>query len=838
MEDIGDKISNLKNKSSPISVFAEEQKPVEKESHVKDEDDEMPNNLENGHIALITEKMVNKEKGCDEACLEHQDAKNDISIKEELDPEMDGSGVHIKGNDDEIQFKPENGHMLVIAEKMAKEEKELEQARLTQQYAKTEIPVKSETPELDESMFTKLDSLLTQTQLYSEFLLEKMDDITMSARANVNAESTRGRKRGRAKRAAAGNAAHKKARVAVEVMLTNREKNILDESSDILLDEESLRKEQMELIPLMTGGRLKSYQMKGVKWMVSLWQNGLNGILADQMGLGKTVQTIGLLAHLKGEGLHGPFLVVAPLSTLSNWVNEFNRFVPSMKVLLYHGSKNDRAGLRREHMPKTVDPDPTFPVVITSYEVVMFDRRFLTQYKWAYLVVDEGHRLKNYECRLLRELKLLSPRNTLLLTGTPLHNNLAELWSLLNFILPQIFTSIHEFESWFDLSGRNMNGTAQEEIDEKRRVQVISRLHAILRPFLLRRLKEDVEKDLPLKKEIILYARMTKCQKEIQDHLINRTLIPYLHNKSVNGTRAHKANLDNLMIQMRKNFNHPDLLQSQFEISFDYPPVNELMEQCGKFQLLDRLLKHLKARGHKVLVFSQWTRVLDLLEYCLSEMGHEMCRIDGKVKLADRQRQINDFNNPGSNLHIFLLSTRAGGLGINLASADTCIIYDSDWNPQMDLQAMDRCHRIGQTKPVHVYRLCTAHSAECRMLKVASGKLKLEHVVIEKGQFCQDRTIRSLFKESDLLALLTQERDEEEELVQSQEISEMNLLQLLDRSDMVQGSPKAVRTYSNNLPLKGPGWEVVIRAGKVENMLSSVEGYKHIVDTNMKQGEA
>ncbi|KAH9312679.1 hypothetical protein KI387_027714, partial [Taxus chinensis] len=671
--------------------------------HVEEEDDEMPINLENGHIRLIIE----------------------------------GNEAHIKEEDEGMVVNLQNGHIRVIAEKKAKEDKGFEEAPSKHHDAKGETSIKNETPELDDSMFSKLNDLLNQTQMYSKFLLEQMDDITVvssesifvsavsicqhcgpfvelliymqNARASGNAKATRGRRR---KRAAASNVAQKKARVAVKAMLSGREKDILDEGSDILPDEESLWKEQMELIPLMTGGRLKSYQMKGVKWMISLWQNGLNGILADQMGLGKTVQTIGLLAHLKGEGLHGPFLIVAPLSTLSNWVNEFNRFVPSMNALLYHGSKNERTELRIKHMPITVDPDPTFPVVVTSYEVAMFDRRFFSRYEWMYLVVDEGHRLKNFDCKLLRELRSLSFKNTLLLTGTPLHNNLAELWSLLNFILPQIFTSVHEFESWFNLSGRDVNGTPQEEINEKRRVQVISKLHAILRPFLLRRLKEDVEKNLPLKKEIILYAQMTEHQKKIQEHLINKTLIPYLHDKSVHGIRVKKTNLDNLMIQLRKNFNHPDLLQSQFELSFNYPPVDDLMEQCGKFQLLDRLLKHLKARGHKVLVFSQWTRLLDLLEYCLSEMGHEMCRIDGRVKLADRQRQINDFNDPTSNLHIFLLSTRAGGLGINLTAADTCIIYDSDWNPQMDLQAMDRCHRIGQTKPVHVYRLCTAHSVE------------------------------------------------------------------------------------------------------------------------------
>eukprot|EP01018_Ginkgo_biloba_P025603 Gb_06567 [translate_table: standard] len=763
------------------------------------------------------------------------EADSPISV---LEDELTSVGCEVPftGDDIVMPLNFESGEVLLITDDMAEEEKRLEEARVKVEDAGNKILMKNEAPKVDDSKSSKLDDLLNQTQLYSEFLLEKMDDITYNASVNSNAQMTEGNKKGKPgkrKAAANRNAARKKARVAVEAMLASCKEEKQDEGSDKLTEEERLWKEQMELVPLLTGGRLKAYQIKGVKWMISLWQNGLNGILADQMGLGKTVQTIGLLAHLKGMGMHGPFLVVAPLSTLSNWVNEFNRFVPSMNVLLYHGSKDVRAELRRQHM--TMSVGPTFPVIITSYEVAMNDRKPFAQYKWKYLVVDEGHRLKNFECKLLRELKLLNVENTLLLTGTPLHNNLAELWSLLNFILPQVFTSLDKFQSWFDFSGKQMNGM-QQEFDEKKRVQVISKLHSILRPFLLRRLKEDVEKNLPLKKEIILYARMTEHQKDIQDHLINKTLVPYLHEKAEYGT-AVKSTLDNLMIQLRKNFNHPDLLQSQFEISYHYPPVHKLMEQCGKFQLLDRLLKHLKARGHKVLIFSQWTRVLDLIEYCLSELGYEICRIDGSVKLAERARQIKDFNDPSSNLNVFLLSTRAGGLGINLTSADTCIIYDSDWNPQMDLQAMDRCHRIGQTRPVHVYRLCTAHSVECRMLKVAFGKLKLEHVVIEKGQFCQERTNSNIVKESDLLALLQQERDEEEEFVQSEEISEPNLLRLLDRSDMKQDSAEDLKDKSNAFPLKGPGWEVVARTGQVGSMLSSIEGYKPYVVKNEQEQE-
>lgn len=718
----------------------------------------------------------------------------------------------------------------LITAEMAEEERRLEEERAK---VEAELELKKCAPKLGDTMFSKLDELLSQTQLYSEFLLEKMDDIAIAGGDNaVKEEETSGKKRGRGgKRKPSGlqNSEKKKAKAAVEAMLANCEEDSQTTAEgNNMTEEERNWKEQMEIAPLLTGGRLKSYQLKGVKWMISLWQNGLNGILADQMGLGKTVQTIGLLAHLKGMGMHGPFLICAPLSTVANWVNEVNRWVPTMQVLLYHGTRDERMTLRSKHMPSTITS--SFPIIVTSYEVAMNDRRFLAKYKWKYIVVDEGHRLKNFDCKLLRELKQLHADNTLLLTGTPLQNNLPELWSLLNFILPQIFTSLQEFQSWFDFSGRNNNSMQQEDADDQRRLKVISKLHLILRPFLLRRLKEEVEKSLPRKKEIILYAPMSKQQREFHESLANHTLAQYIEDNMQSPGSTLKVRLNNMLMQLRKNCNHPDLLTSQFECDDNWPPVENLVEQCGKLKLLDRLLPHLRDRGHKVLIFSQMTKVLDILDYYLSERGFDPFRIDGGVPQAERQRQIQEFNKLDGKNFIFLLSTRAGGLGINLTSADTVIIYDSDWNPHMDMQAMDRCHRIGQTRPVHVYRLATSHSVECRMLKVAADKLKLEHLVIEKGQFRQERDHPKItLQESDLIALLKQERDEEEELVQSADISEENFLKLLDRSDLIIGS----EDVKSVLPLKGPGWEVVIRSGK-SNLLSSIEGYRKLSSEDEK----
>jgi len=720
-----------------------------------------------------------------------------------------------------IDLEAKNGDASLITEAMKKEEEELEDTRL-KAVEEEEARKREEAARLafdPETRYNKLDELLSQTQLYSEFLLENMDRI---AEENVETQAeepqVEEKKKGCGrKRKAKPVYNDKKAKTAVAAMLTRSREDRLAEDCT-LSEEERWEKEQANLVPLLTGGKLKSYQIKGVKWLISLWQNGLNGILADQMGLGKTIQTIGFLANPKGKGMHGPYLIIAPLSTLSNWVNEISRFTPSLASIIYHGDKAARAEIRRKFMPKNAGPD--FPIVVTSYEMAMYDAKFLAVHRWKYVIVDEGHRLKNSKCLLLRELKRIPMDNKLLLTGTPLQNNLAELWSLLNFILPDIFSSHQEFESWFDFSGKG-NGEKDEETDENKRLHVVSKLHAILRPFLLRRMKEDVEQLLPRKKEIIIYANMTEHQKQIQHHLVEKTFDNYLNEESdiILKRPGIKARLHNLMIQLRKNCNHPDLLEAQVDSIGLYPPVEKILEQCGKFQLFDRLLNYLIEQKHKVLVFSQWTKVLDIIEYYLDSKGHDVCRIDGSVKLEERRRQIAEFNDLNSSMRIFLLSTRAGGLGINLTSADTCILYDSDWNPQMDLQAMDRCHRIGQTRPVHVYRLATSHSVEGRIIKKAFGKLKLEHVVIGKGQFEQERAKPNVLNEGELLALLKDEQDEEDRMIQT-DISDEDLLKLMDRSDLL--GPPGGTNATPLVPLKGPGWEVVVPTKSGGGMLSAL----------------
>ncbi|KAG2546267.1 hypothetical protein PVAP13_9KG027157 [Panicum virgatum] len=809
--------NGVKAEVAPAAATADSPKSVLEDEKISD-----PNN---GNASIATEPTKQVEESSDDFV----DASSSLPV----DLEIDSASVHpvkkeeqllepvreeeVDGFVDEsismpIDLEAKNGDASLITEAMKKEEEQLEEARVKAE-EEEETRKREEAARLafdPETRYSKLDELLTKTQLFSEFLLQKMDqiaDVFVEPQAEEPPAAEKKKGRGRKRKAkAVPQYNDKKAKTAVAAMLTrSREERLANDCT--LPEEERWKNEQANLVPLMTGGKLKSYQIKGVKWLISLWQNGLNGILADQMGLGKTIQTIGFLAHLKGKGMHGPYMVIAPLSTLSNWVNEISRFVPSVTSIIYHGDKVARAEIRRKFMPKTKDAvSPDFPIVVTSYEMAMSDAIFLAHYKWKYVVVDEGHRLKNSKCKLLREIKRIPMDNKLLLTGTPLQNNLAELWSLLNFILPDIFSSHQEFESWFDFSGK---ASEEKEPEENRRVHVVSKLHAILRPFLLRRMKEDVEQMLPRKKEIIIYANMTELQKRIQDHLVEKTFDVYLNKETdiVLRRPGIKAKLNSLFIQLRKNCSHPDLLEAAFGTTSLYPPVDKLLEQCGKFQLLDRLLTKLLARKHKVLIFSQWTKVLDIIEYYLDSKGLDVCRIDGGVKLEERRRQIAEFNDLNSNLNVFILSTRAGGLGINLTSADTCILYDSDWNPQMDLQAMDRCHRIGQTRPVHVYRLATSHSVEGRIIKKAFGKLKLEHVVIGRGQFEQERAKPNVLEEGELLALLRDEQAEEDKMIQT-DISNEDLLKLMDRSDL--SGPPGAADAAPLIPLKGPGWEVVV----------------------------
>ncbi|XP_067295322.1 probable global transcription activator SNF2L1 [Pseudorasbora parva] len=459
-------------------------------------------------------------------------------------------------------------------------------------------------------------------------------------------------------------------------------------------------------------GTLRDYQIRGLNWMISLYENGINGILADEMGLGKTLQTIALLGYLKHyRNIPGPHMVLVPKSTLHNWMNEFKRWVPTLKAVCLIGNKDERAAFIRDvMMPGEWD------VCVTSYEMVIREKSVFKKFNWRYLVIDEAHRIKNEKSKLSEIVREFKTTNRLLLTGTPLQNNLHELWSLLNFLLPDVFNSASDFDSWFDTN--NCLG------DQK----LVERLHAVLRPFLLRRIKAEVEKSLPPKKEVKIYLGLSKMQREWYTRILMKD-IDILNSAG----KMDKMRLLNILMQLRKCCNHPYLFDGA-EPGPPYTTDTHLVINSGKMVALDKLLPKVQEQGSRVLIFSQMTRVLDILEdYCMWR-GFEYCRLDGNTPHEAREQAIDAFNAPNSSKFIFMLSTRAGGLGINLATADVVILYDSDWNPQVDLQAMDRAHRIGQKKPVKVFRLITDNTVEERIVERAEMKLRLDSIVIQQGR--------------------------------------------------------------------------------------------------------
>ncbi|KAF7630110.1 DNA helicase ino80 [Aspergillus flavus] len=742
--------------------------------------------------------------------------------------------------------------------------------------------------------------------------------------------------------------------------------------------------------PTMLTAKLKEYQLKGLNWLVNLYEQGINGILADEMGLGKTIQSISVMAYLaEVHNIWGPFLVIAPASTLHNWQQEITKFVPDIKVLPYWGSAKDRKILRkfwdRKHITYTKESE--FHVLVTSYQLVVLDAQYFQKVKWQYMILDEAQAIKSSQSSRWKNLLGFSCRNRLLLTGTPIQNNMQELWALLHFIMPTLFDSHDEFSEWFskDIESHAQSNTKLNE-------DQLKRLHMILKPFMLRRVKKHVQQELGDKVEKDVFCDLTYRQRAYYTNLRNRVSIMDLIEKAAVGDEADSTTLMNLVMQFRKVCNHPDLFEraetkSPFSVAhfaetasfvregqnvdvgystrnlIEYPlprllcgsdgrvdvagpgnlhagfrgkylahlmnifapenikhsaehdgtfsflrfvdtSINEAYEQShqgiferavrrrgkpnrlsrlnvvydddkatmasalphtmfnivqrndqhaindvttegymrelttvaqsaferkglgiiepcvspaasappitvssssraplsemndslfnvsvrhalfstpskqleqqilekkldpipyslppmlpqpisikgrythievpsmrrfvtdsGKLAKLDELLRELKAGGHRVLLYFQMTRMIDLMEEYLTYRNYKYCRLDGSTKLEDRRDTVADFQQRPE-IFVFLLSTRAGGLGINLTAADTVIFYDSDWNPTIDSQAMDRAHRLGQTRQVTVYRLITRGTIEERIRKRALQKEEVQRVVISGG---------------------------------------------------------------------------------------------------------
>ncbi|GBG29976.1 Chromodomain-helicase-DNA-binding protein, putative [Hondaea fermentalgiana] len=526
------------------------------------------------------------------------------------------------------------------------------------------------------------------------------------------------------------------------------------------------------------GNMLRPYQLQGINWLLDHWYRGVNCILADEMGLGKTVQVVATLEHLRTrENLRGPFLIVAPLSTIGHWHREVETWT-DMNVCTYYdmGGQEAREVIRRyEWYYPGLDGRKDllkFNVLVTTYETFMTDVDYMTALPWLGVVIDEGHRLRSIKSKLLEMLNRITEANRLLLTGTPLQNNILELWSLLNYCDAQRFPDSESFMYRFgDIKSK-------EQLDE---------LQQEIAPYMLRRVKEDVEKSIPPKEETIIDVELTMLQKRYYRAIFDRNRqVLY---KGCKG--GNKPQLINVEMELRKCCNHPylisgvqdsehsilrkeirakitavekeaqalgtadkaagaeesatdadeqaDLLQLVRQAHREKMSRDELidratLERCvrgsGKLVLVDKLLPKLRNEGHKVLIFSQMVKMLDMLEYLCRQRGYPMERLDGGVQGNVRQAAIDRFSNPDSNSFVFLLSTRAGGVGINLTAADTVIIFDSDWNPQNDAQAQARVHRIGQKRAVKIFRLVTKNTYEETMLQRAAMKLGLERAVL------------------------------------------------------------------------------------------------------------
>ncbi|CAF1121099.1 unnamed protein product [Adineta ricciae] len=481
-----------------------------------------------------------------------------------------------------------------------------------------------------------------------------------------------------------------------------------------------------------TGGTLHPYQLEGLNWLRYSFASNTDVILADEMGLGKTVQTIVFLQALLKEGLsRGPFLISAPLATIINWEREFEFWAPDMYVVTYTGDREARSVIRKHEFSFEDDAiragprasriktgaKVKFHALLTSYELVSVDSATLSSVDWAVLVIDEAHRLKNNQSRFFRTLFEFNIGYKVLLTGTPLQNNLEELYHLLNFLKPDKFS--------------DMDGFLKEFSDLAKDEQV-AKLHDILGSHMLRRLKADVLKNMPSKSEFIVRVELSPIQKKYYRAILTKNF-DALNVKGGGG----QVSLLNIVMELKKCSNHPYLLPAGH---FDAPRTpnlayegSALIKSCGKLDLLAKMLTILKEQGHRVLIFSQMTRMLDILEDFLEYLGYKYERMDGKTGGSERQDAIDRFNAPGAEQFCFLLSTRSGGLGINLATADTVIIYDSDWNPHNDIQALSRAHRIGQQNKVMIYRFVTRDTVEERITQVAKKKMMLTHLVVRPG---------------------------------------------------------------------------------------------------------
>jgi len=520
---------------------------------------------------------------------------------------------------------------------------------------------------------------------------------------------------------------------------------------------------------------LSVYQLIGLNWLVLMHKQAINGILADEMGLGKTIQTIAFLAHLKERGDGGPHLIIVPSSTMENWRKELELWAPDIQIVTYWGSQDERRHLRLQLVQDELDYD----VILTTYNMVISsaeDRVLFKKMEFHYVVFDEAHMLKNMASQRYEQLMKIRCSRKLLLTGTPLQNNLIELMSLLIFVMPGMFAKKKEqLKKMFSLFPKQQDECERSNYEKDR----IAHAKRIMKPFFLRRLKSDVLTDLPAKIASVERVPMSTRQAELYFQLVADYKDRAAKLAETGQTSSGADSAIGMLMNLRKTANHPLLIRDQYDdhklgvmarllktrdsghkeavesfiiedlqtmSDFDIHKTcetyrciehlalgNHLLCDSGKFQLLDDLLPQMRGNGDRVLIFSQFTMLLDVLERYLKIRGHKYLRLDGQTPVQERQELIDKFNRD-EQIFIFILSTRAGGLGINLTAANTVILHDLDFNPYNDKQAEDRCHRVGQTKEVKVIRFTSEDTIEEGIHQVALEKLKLEQDVTGENE--------------------------------------------------------------------------------------------------------
>lgn len=483
--------------------------------------------------------------------------------------------------------------------------------------------------------------------------------------------------------------------------------NLIDQKgySDILKRLKNYKNQEFSVDCLQE--TLRSYQLEGVQWLKTLEHCQLSGILADEMGLGKTIQVIALLGYIKEQSL-----IVVPSSLMYNWKKEFEKFTPDTKVLIISGTKD-----QRDELIKTKDD---YDIIITSYPLIRRDLEYYTQDEFNYCILDEGQYIKNPDTKTAQYVKKIKSKHRLVLTGTPIENNLMELWSIFDFILPGYLKTKKEFKKEF---------IRYEERNHEKLVRLIN-------PFILRRKKNDVLSELPEKIENVVYSKMNKKQSRIYDSYLLDMKQRLKELKDHHLLEKSHIEVLSILTRLRQICCDPGLF------------IDDYDEKSGKLKILEELIEELIEGEHKILIFSQFTSMLKIIADLLEKKGLDYAYLDGQIKVSNREHVINEFTQGKKN--IFLISLKAGGTGLNLTEADTVIHVDPWWNPAVEDQATDRAHRIGQKDVVNVYKIITRNSIEENIYQIQLKKRELIESVIE------NKEIATTFSPQDLYNVLNE----------------------------------------------------------------------------------